>query len=499
MTTPADSPAAAPAAPKSKSSEMDRLLVRGIAWTGAAKYATQVIRWASTLIVVRLLSPDDYGIFGMAMFVIGLMEYLTEFGVGSAVITLRNLDDEDVAQLNGVAVLFAAAACLLTVAMAKPMALFYGAPELLLVMPALSFGFLIRSFRSIPMALLQKELRFKLFAVFEAIDAVAMAVVMVLFALAGLGYWTLVLSNVLGGLLGTVLLLSQRRHRIAWPRFRRIGPALSFSWQVVVSRLTWYWYSNADSVVAGRCLGKGPLGIYTFAYTLASLPVEKITALVSRVTPAFFSAIQDDNAALRRYLLNITEALSLVTFPACWGLALVSDTLVPVVLGERWLGAVLPLQLLAVYAAWRSIQSLLHQLLVIKKETALAMWIGLLSSVVMPVAFYFGQRFAGTAGLALAWILVHPILSIPLYRRTFRRIELSFLGYLSCLWSSVVSSLVMVGAVLLVRATLPVPSLGIRLGIEILVGAAAYVLTILLCFRERITRFREGLRAMRKR
>jgi PST family polysaccharide transporter len=498
MSTPPTERATTTPEPQARQAHMDRLLVRGIAWTGAAKYASQIVRWASTLVVVRFLAPSDYGIYAAATFFLGLVEHLTEFGVGTAVVTLRDLKDEEIAQLNGFAVLFAVGACILTAAMAEPLALFYRAPELLLVMPAMSIGFVVRSFRSIPMALLQKDLRFKLFAGFEAIDAAVLGIVMVLFAVAGFGYWTLVLGNLLGGLLGTVLLLSQRRHRIAWPRFRQIGPALSFSWQVVVSRFTWYWYSNADTVVAGRFLGKGPLGLYTFGYTLASLPVEKITALVVRVTPAFFSAVQDDNAALRRYLLSITEILSLFTIPACWGLALVADTFVPLVLGERWMGAIAPLQILAVYAAWRSIQALVHQILVVKKETAMMMWTGIVCAVVLPAAFVVGQRLAGTVGIAAAWVIVHPILSIPLYRRALRRIGLSFGGYLACVWPSAAAALVMVGAVLLVRATLPAPTLAVRLGMEVLVGAAAYVLTILVCFRERVTRFRQSLRALRK-
>ena len=497
MRAPPPSGPESPPAP-AKAPDMDRVLVRGIAWTGAAKYATQLFRWASTLVVVRMLTPDDYGIFGMAAMFLGLVTLLTEFGVGTAVITLRNLEEEDVAQLNGVAVLFGVAACLLTCAAAKPLALFYDAPALTVVVLVMSVGFLVRSFRAVPIALLQKDLRFKLFAVFETIDGLILSVLMVLFALGGLKYWTLVLGDLLSGLLGTILLLSQRRHRFAWPRLARIKPALTFSWHVVVSRLSWFWYSNADRVVAGRWLGVTRLGIYALAFELSRLPVEKITALVGRVTPAFFAAAQDDNAALRRYLLSITEGLAIFTVPLCWGLALVSDAFVPVILGEKWMDAVVPLRLLGAYSAWLSIQALFPQILFVKHEARLGARVSMLCALVLPVAFFVGQSLWGTTGLALAWILVHPILSLPACQRALKCIDLPAYRYLASLVPAVSAALVMTGAVLLARVFLPAGHAGLRLGVEVTVGALAYALTILLVFRERVAKFRLVMRTLRK-
>lgn len=493
----APSQSAPPEAAPPANGGLDRVLVRGIAWTGAAKYGTQILRWASTLIVVRLLTPDDYGIFNMAGMFIGLVSLLTEFGVGTAVVTLRDLEDRDIRQLNSVATLFGLAACLLTCAAAKPLALFYRAPELTAVLVALGAGFVIRSFRTVPAALLERELRFKLFAFLEGIEAVVLSGALVLFAVAGFGYWTLVAGHLMSAVLATGMLLLFRRKGFAWPEFRRMKKTIVFSGHIVVSRVTWFWYSNADFVVAGRCLGKAALGVYGFGYELASLPVEKITALVGRVTPAFFAAVQDDNAALRRYLLRITEAIAVLTIPACWGLAVVADTFVPVVLGAKWMGAIAPLRLLAGYAAWRSIEAMLHTVLVVKRETRFAMWAGIRCACVLPIAFFVGQRMAGTTGIATAWIIVHPILLLPVYQRALQRIELSVWEYLGALWPTVASALVMIGAVLLVRRFFPLPSLGARLAAEIVAGAIGYVATMLLCFRERILRFRLGLKALR--
>src|SRR5207253_3897199 len=89
-----------------------------------------------------------------------------------------------------------------------------------------------------------------------------------------------------GRLTSTVLVNIWRPQPIAWPRqFGTISGAVTFGWHLVVSRLAWYLYSNADFTIVGRLLGKAALGAYTIGWTLASIPVDRITALVASVTP----------------------------------------------------------------------------------------------------------------------------------------------------------------------------------------------------------------------
>src|SRR5437763_6655187 len=95
----ADQPASPPAR------ELDRSLIRGIAWTGATRWATQLLGWASTLIVARLLAPTDYGVVGMAMIYLGFMQLVNEFGLGSAIIQRRDLTADQISRLNGLALL----------------------------------------------------------------------------------------------------------------------------------------------------------------------------------------------------------------------------------------------------------------------------------------------------------------------------------------------------------------------------------------------------------
>jgi O-antigen/teichoic acid export membrane protein len=471
---------------------LDISLVQGVAWTGAAKWASQVLAWASTLVVARILTPDDYGLVSMATVYLGVLTLVSEFGLGSAVVTLRDLTEEQIAQLNGLSVCLGMVGFAISCAVAVPLGRFFGSPGLPRVIVVMSIGFIATSFQSIPSSLLQKELRFRLLSVIEAIRCVALSGAMVLFALLGLRYWTLVFGALLSSIMGTLLTLAKRRHRLAWPCPSSLKHAIRFSRQVLVGRLAWYGYSNADFVVAGRMLGQAALGTYTVAWNLANAPLEKITSLVGSVTPAYYSAVQEDRGALRRYLLKPTEAISLIMFPVMVGMAFVSRDAVLSVLGQKWQGAIAPLQLLALYACVRSIMPLIAQVLMVTGDSGFVMWNGIISAVALPIAFLIGSHW-GPQGIAAAWVVAYPINAVPLYLQASRRISLSKAEFWRALSPATHGTLLMALVLSVVRLLLSGHfAMVTRLVIQVLSGAIAYVAVVLLFHRDRLAVFRRG-------
>ncbi len=408
---------------RASTASLDRSLLNGLAWTSAAKWGSQVLSWASTLVVARLLTPEDYGLVGMASIYLGLVTMLSEFGLGATVMALQDLTEEQIAQLHGFAFLFGLGAFGLSFLMAWPIGAFFHSTELPAVVIVMSFTFIITSFRIVPSALLRRDLRFRDLAVIDTVSALVLAVAMVVFAYVGFRYWTLVIGGVLSSLLATLQTLRLRAQRMARPRTATLQHAMTFSGHILTARLGWYAYSNADFLVAGRILGKAALGVYDFAWTLANVPIEKITVLIGQVGFPVFAAVQDEPAELRRYLLRLTEGLALLTFPASFGMAMVAPDFVDFFLGPKWSGAVLPLQLLAVFVGFRSVIPLFTQILNVTGESRFSMYNSLLMALVLPASFYLmGVRW-GTAGLAVTWMTVYPaltLLSLPAGRAADR-------------------------------------------------------------------------------
>lgn len=491
--TPSDQPT------RAKAESLDRSLVHGLAWTSGAKWGGQLLSWASTLIVARLLTPEDYGLVGMAAIYLGLVTMLSEFGLGTTVLALRDLTEEQLAQLHGFAMLFGLSAFGLSCLAAWPLGTFFHSVELPPVVIAMSVAFIITSFRIVPAARLRRDLRFRELAVIDTIKSVVLAVAMIAFAWFGFRYWTLVIGGLLSTTLSTGMTVRLQRQRVARPRVATLEYAMTYSWRILASRLSWYAYSNADFLVAGRILGKAALGVYDFAWTLANLPVEKITALIGQVTFPIFSAVQDDPAELRRYLLRITEGLALLTFPASFGIALVAPDFVLTFLGQKWAGAIVPLQLLAVFVGFRSIVPLLPQILNVAGDSRFAMYNSLLAAVVMPTAFFIMGTRWGTAGLAIAWLVVYPWLALIIYWRTFWRIQLRISAYLEALWPAISSSAVMCAVVFGVqRGTAGRWPRGVLLGLQVGAGALTYGLMCFTVHRRRLQVFLSVVRNARR-
>jgi O-antigen/teichoic acid export membrane protein len=462
---------------------LDNVLVRGVAWTAAVKWFTQGITWGVTIIVARLLVPSDYGIVGMAAIYINLLTLFSEFGIGTAVVTLQDLTEDQVSQLNMLSLLLGLLGFLISGAAAIPLGKFFHAPNLPVVVIVLSGGFVVSGLRTVPYSLLQKELRFKLLAVIEGLQGVVQAVVTLTFALLGFGYWALVLGLFSFSVTPTVLTLLWRRQSFALPRLSSVRKVLVYSRHILIGRLCWASYTNSDFIIAGRILGVAPLGAYTLAWTLALAPLDKLTTLVNRVTPSVFAKIQTDSEALRRYLRNITGGIALIVFPVTIGMALVAPEFIPFVLGFKWCAAVVPLQLLALHALISSNVILLSPLLNVIGEERLVMRNSVASLIILPISFYIGSHW-GTVGIAAGWLVIYPFVQLPLFSCIFRRINLSRSEYLGALWPALSGCAVMA---ISLQTWKSVSSeqwpLYVRLVSEIFVGIVAYGLVLILLHR----------------
>jgi len=476
--------------------ELDKSMAAGLAWTAAARWSSQILSGGSMVIVTRLLAPSDFGLVGMAALYTGLLQLVTN-AFGRAVITLRDLTGEQLAQLNSVATISGVLACLVSWGIAIPLGHFFRSPHLPLVVAVTSAMFIVSGLRTVPYSLLYRDMHFRLLSIFDATQAIAQALITLTLAWLGFGYWALILGNIVSTPVVAVLQIAYRPCRFAWPRISAIRDALKFSRHFMASSLSWYGYSNADFLIAGRMLGQTALGAYTLSWNLATIPLEKITTIVTTVCYAYFSAAQDDVVALRRYLRIITEGLSLITFPITLGLGLVAPDFIPLVLGSKWRGAIVPLEILAIYGCLRCIITIPPLILNVTGESRFVMWATQAALILMPVAFYAGSRW-GASGIAFGWVIAYPIIAGLLYHRTLRKIKMPWVDYFGAVRPALMGCGVMTAIVESFKHLQPFNlSVSLRLGLEVLTGAAAYILTLMLFHGDRIFVFWNFVRAMR--
>ncbi len=464
-------------------------MAKGFAWTSVGMWSTQLFTWLATFTVARLLTPADFGLVAVAYLCIGVMTEICG-ALGWVVVNLHDLSEEQIGELNTLVALVGTAGFGVTCLLARAIGTFFHMPHMPMILFWMSIIFLLTAVRIVPAALLQRDCDFKSLATIESASYLAYALCTVALALMGAGYWSLVAGLVLMSAVSTLLTLRVRRQSFRWPTRIALRRPLRFSSHILISNVAWYIYSNSDFMAAGRMLGQAALGAYTFAWTLASAPVDKIAKLVNRVMPTYFAAAHKENetGALRTYLLTLAEVVSVIVLPMGVGLAIIADQFLNVVLGAKWGAAVGPLRILLGYAVIRALTNILGPLLNARQQTHFTMWTNIAAAIYFPIGFLIGAAW-GTNGIATTWLLLYPLLAIPLFIRTFREIELSWVQFLQALWPAVSSGLLMAAALLLARGFLPIewPELG-RLILEIATGTLVYVCSLLLLHPENVRR-----------
>ncbi len=466
---------------------LDQALVRGVAWTGLARWGSQILSWAATIMIARLLTKADYGLLGMANLYIGFVLLVNEFGLGAAIVRRRDLGHAEISALGTLSVAAGVGLWAVSAVLATPFAWFFDEPAVRWLILALGVTFVTSALRTLPRALLTRDLQFHLVAMIDALEAIVAAAVTLTLAWYGWSYWSLAVGAIAGSAVSALYALRLRPHPLGWSRrLHALKEHLTFGGHIVGARMAWYGYSNADMAVVGRVLGKELLGAYSFGWTLATIPVGRIAGLLGQVTPGIFSAVQHDRTALRRYFLLITEGVAFLSFPAAAGLALVAEDLVLVALGEHWRAAIVPLQILGAYGAFRSITTMFPPLLQAVGRSGEAMRFNLIALLVLPPLFLIGTRW-GTTGVAAAWVIGYPLVMIRNYRAILDATDCRLGQYLKGLWPAVSATLVMILAVLVWKLWAPSGAhRSFRLAGQVAVGALTYALMAGIFYRARL-------------
>ncbi len=465
-------------------------LATAVLWVAVAKWTAQVLSWSSLFILVRYLNPADFGISTAAFSYVGFVSLVSEFGIGSAIVSLRDLTTKQVAALNSLCVLLGLVACLGSVVFSSFIGAFFRMPTLVPALNVMSTTFLISGFKSIPYATLQKQQRFRIIAVGDSLQMVVSSIVSIAFAIASYGVWSIVFGIVVGLLINTLFTLMHAASTFAVPQYILLKDVLVFSWRTVVSRICWYLYSTADFAVAGRTLGPAMLGVYSVAWNFAHVPSEKIVALILTVTPSFLAAAQDNRAELRSAFLSLSELLLVILAPALGGLVVIVHAVVPLLLGKQWDGAVIPIQLLALYTLINAFVSLISQVFLVTGNVRYGMWLNVLMLGILPVGFIFCSRW-GPVGIACAWVSLYPLLSVMWFRKSFQTLSIAPGDFVRALLPPTVSTLIMMTSVELVkllclRSSSPV----ISLTVEVVIGVVVYMGVLWRLFPLRLAQYR---------
>jgi PST family polysaccharide transporter len=408
--------------------------VAGVRWSLASHGGKQVLQLVTTVVLVRLLEPEDFGLMGMAMVLVGLSALLQDLGTAAAVVHKQEASRRLLSSVFWLNVVAGCAVGLVIAASAPLVASFFDESSVRGLLTLLSLMFVASGAATVHGALLQRDLGFRALAHVELAAMTLGAVVGISAAVSGLGVWSLAGQALTAAFTRTVLLWGACRWR----------PSFFFSWREIASvggyglgltgfKLVNYGARNLDALLIGRVLGATELGWYTLAYKLMLYPVQHVSAVVGRVMFPVYSRWQDDHARFRRAFVRVSAAIATITFPVMVGVMAVSGPLVEVVLGPEWAPVAMLLFILAPLGMIQSLVTPLGGIYQATGRTGLFFVWGVAASALMALAFVVGVRW-GLVGVATAYAVAQMLGAYPSFRVPFGLIGLPMRDFFGAVW-----------------------------------------------------------------
>ncbi|HYH16224.1 MAG TPA: lipopolysaccharide biosynthesis protein [Flavisolibacter sp.] len=390
-------------------------MLSGLKWNSISLIATRSTDFIVKLILARLLLPESFGVVGMAMIIINFLTVCSDMGFFHALIQKKDEELREVRYstvfwyLFLIAVLFV----FLFVFFISPLgARFYDEPRLEPVLNALSFHLFFCILYTIPRVILTKQLDFKSLTRITYSGTILSSVIAITMAFLNFGVWSLVAKS----LVGSSVICFSYWLKVGWrPKFifhfKSFKELARYSFFTQVTALLFYFRNILDYLIIGKLVSAHMLGIYTLAYTLTETLKSQLYTIFGKVFFPIYSKIQDDKSKIKHYYLKIMHATAVLTFPISFFFIGLSENIIMLFFGERWIEAAVPLRILSFASIIFSISGTSGEVLksIGKPSAGFYMHIANTFIIALPL-IYFGQVYFGLAGVAGA-VCIHSFVS----------------------------------------------------------------------------------------
>lgn len=387
--------------------------VNGALAIGIAQLIKLPFQAASLLLLPRLLTPDDYGIYAMVDPLVSISGLLLNFGIGQALIQAPHLRAAQVSGLFWIMVIAGCASAAVMFVCSPLVALMYNDPRAGHVAAASALFLVIAGLTNIHEALLNRQMKFGWQALIGAIGVAVGLIVGVIAAELGAHYWALTLgygATVLVSLIGVWL-------GVGWiprekPDFKGLLSFYKFGGAVMLGDGATVIAREADSMLLGRYAGSAQLGFYDRGNKLAIVPIQRINTVLQSLMLPILSRLGEEGARYRRAYLRVIRQLMLFMTPGVIGAGATAPVLIPFLIGEQWAPAAPIFAWLALSAAHRPVSMTMDFLFVSQGRARDYLIWSLFSAVTSVAAFIIGLRW-GAVGVAASFALVDFCLRVP--------------------------------------------------------------------------------------
>ena len=433
----------------------------------------------SSIYVIKLLSPDDFGLISVGMILITILRRFETMGINTAIVQKDEVNDVEYSTGFVVKLFVSGLLLLLAYGIAPFWASFYDAEPITKIVRLLSLTLIISSFTFLPRIQLERNVRFQKTVMPEIIGKIANAGLTIVLAFWGYGYMSIVWGTLGGSFVKAVL----------FNLFNPVAYRFSFDWQaakqllgfgkwVILTSLLYWAYSYLDNAFIGKMLGTAALGFYAIAFRWGKWYSDNVQHVLSRALFPTFSRIQNDKAKIKKSYLKLLAFNSILLIPFSLALCFLSEDFVLIVFGSKWSEAILPLQLLSIGGMFASLNAGGSVVFLALGQPKFDTKVITINFIITVIGLYPATVYYGINGVALLVSLSYLASCTFVLVNVSRLLQISFGAYLKSWGLPLLASIAMVICLYFTKSHVPKTIPGF-LGM-IMIGMITYFGSILI-------------------
>lgn len=376
---------------------------KGVTWMGTLRIVVRSLTVVKYLVLARLLTPEQFGFFGVAVLVLGFIEILTDTGVNVVLIQLKDKIDDYIDTAWIISILRGVVISAAIYLSAPYVAEFFNVPSATPLIALISFVPLIKGFINPSIIKFQKEMFFRTEFLFRSSIFLVDTFLAVIIGVLTRSEMALAMAMLAGAFVEVILsmFLVSPFPRPRWNKTKAIYIVRTGVWVTMAGTLE-YLFQHIDDIVVGKLLGGYALGLYQQSYRVATLTTSETGEVFNKVTFPLYTKLRDSSESLKTTFFKVTVAISVLILPLGLFIVLFAPGIVGILLGENWMSTIPILRVLAVFGVVKAYSNSFHALFLarsMQKEVFIVSLVGIftLSLPLLPLVDTYG-----TTGAALA-------------------------------------------------------------------------------------------------
>ena len=369
--------------------------LKGFSWTFFQLFSNQLFSFFVSIILARLLLPEEFGLIGMLTIFIALSETLINSGLSYSLIRSENLDDEDYSTVFFFNLLVSLIIYIIIFFLAPYIASFYNQEILTMLIRVYSITFIINAFSTVQTTRLTKIMDFKTQMKVSIPSLVIGSSIGIYMAYNGFGVWSLVWNIIIQSLLSSIQLWYWTNWKPTFVfNIEKFKYHFNFGFKLMLSSVLDVVFKNSYAIIIGKYYTASDVGYYNRADSFQMLPVKSLSMVISKVTFPLFSEIQNDNIKLKNIYKKIMQMVIFISTPCLVLMSVLAEPLFTFVFTEKWLPSVPYFQILCLTGLLYPLHSYNLQILNVKGRSDLFLKLEILKKIILAfiiiISFNFG-------------------------------------------------------------------------------------------------------------